>query len=188
MMPKLTDEQVEALVEKAGGHEQVLRILSGELDVETLPGGDAREPAVRILTVSAALGFEERIERGGYGWRNDNLTEERFPITEDQTGEREQKLFHFNRSLSSADAARLIREAGFEPARIGDVLAFGEAFPNIQRRHPVVGLGSAAEIDNKASVPALWFDGYRRTLDLIWLEGDWHRNYRFLGVRRHPIA
>lgn len=186
---RLTETQVLALVEKAGGYDQVLRVLSGELDLEILPGSRADEaPAPSIVAVPAALGFDERIERGGYGWRNGELTEERFPVTANQRGEREQKLFHFNRSLSSAEAARLIQEDGFEPAAIGEVLAFGEAFPNTQRRHPVVGLGSVAEIDGKASVPALWFDGYRRTLDLIWLEGDWHRNYRFLGVCRKPTC
>jgi hypothetical protein len=139
----------------------------------------------RPATVPAGLGFEERVERGHYGWRHAGLTEERFPVTPDQFGEQAQKLFHFARGISSEDAIRLIREGGFEPGRIGDILVFGENVPEAQRRHPVVGLGSVAEVDSKLSVPVLWFDGERRTLDAIWYDGDWHRNYRFLGVRRH---
>lgn len=146
---------------------------------------------LNFVTIPAGLGFEERIARGHYGWRHGDLTEERFPVTRDQPGEQAQKLFHFGRSISSEEAIRLIREDGFEPGRIGDILAFGENFPERQRRNPIVGLGSVAEVDLKLSVPALWFDGERRTLDVIWYDGDWHRNYRFLGVRlrhRQPPA
>src|SRR5690349_2384354 len=139
----------------------------------------------QVVTVPTGLSLDERIDRGHYGWRHGGVTEERFPIEQDQCGEKTQRLFHFARSLSSEDAARLIRESGFEPARIGDILAFGEKFPETQRHHPVIALGSVADVDQKLSVPALWFDGERRTLDAIWYDGDWHRNYRFLGVRRH---
>jgi hypothetical protein len=175
-----SSEQLGLLVEKAGGPAQVSRILSGELELRLAPAPGAVPPS---LEVPAGIDFETRVARGGYGWRYDALTEARFPVRDDQIGTREQKLFHFNRSVSSDDAAQLIRDAGYEPARIGEVLAFGEASPEAQVRHPVVGLGSVAEIDGKASAPTLWFDGERRTLDLLWLDGDWHRNYRFLGVR-----
>ncbi|MDG2534182.1 hypothetical protein P6144_11020 [Sphingomonas sp. HITSZ_GF] len=176
----LSSEQLGLLVEKAGGPAQVLRILSGEIEIDIRP---ARGALPGMLEVPVGIDFETRVARGGYGWRYDALTEARFPVTDAQIGAREQKLFHFNRSVSSEDAARLIREAGYEPARIGEILAFGEAAPEVQVRHPVVGLGSVAEIDGKASAPTLWFDGECRTLDLLWLDGDWHRNYRFLGVR-----
>jgi hypothetical protein len=140
----------------------------------------------QVRTVPPELSFEQRIDRGHYGWRNIELTEERFPVTPDQYGERALKLFHFARCVSSAEAVRLIRNEGFEPARAGDILVFGEHFPENQRRFPIIGLGSVAEVNLKLSVPALWFDGDRRTLDVIRYDGDWHRNYRFLGVRRIP--
>jgi hypothetical protein len=183
MTDDLTAEQIDAFVAKAGGADQVHRVLSGELDLQLLPASSGQAPEERIVTVTPALDFEERIARGRYGWRHVDLTEDLFPITDDPGGEVRQKLFHFNRSISSEEAIRLIGEDGFEPAKIGDILVFGEHFPEVQRRHPVIGLGSVADVDLKPSVPALWFDGDRRTLDLIWYDGDWHRNYRFLGVR-----
>ena len=189
----LTADQLDALIGKAGGHDQILRILAGELEIRLLPAGGDQTVAAptaidRFVTVPAGLEFEERVRRGDYGWRNGDLTERRFPVTGDQVGATEQRLFHFARSISSQEAIWRIRQEGFEPARIGDILAFGEAFPREQLRYPVIGLGSVVEIDLKLSVPALWFDGDRRTLDLIWYDGDWHRNYRFLGVRRRPVA
>lgn len=176
----LSTDELDALVEKAGGSDQVLRILSGDVELQLL----AAAPAERFVTVPAGLEFDERVRRGDYGWRNGDLTEGRLPVGEDQLGTFEQRLFHFNRSLSSDQAIHEIGEAGYHPGRIGDILVFGERFPDEQRRHPVIGLGSVVAIEGIASVPALWFDGDRRTLDLIWYDGDWHRNYRFLGVRR----
>jgi len=176
----LTDAQVDALVDKLGGPEQIRRILSGEIGLHLLPPA----PAERVVTVPGHLSFGERVRRGAYGWHNANLTEARFPVTADQAGATEQRLFHFDPGRSSEATLREIRAVGYEPGRIGDLLAFGEHFPDEQRRYPVIGLGSVVPIDDSLNVPALWFDGDRRTLDLIFYDGDWHRNYRFLGVRR----
>ena len=170
----------------SNANEPVLSAAGGEMvEFKTADSSAAAAtPLQQARTVSPELAFEERVERGHYGWRNSDLTEERFPVTSDQCGERALRLFHFARSVSSDEAIRLIRKAGFEPARTGDILVFGEHFPDSQRRFPIIGLGSVAEVDLKLSVPALWFDGERRTLDVISYDGDWHRNYRFLGVRR----
>ena len=177
----LTAEQLDTLIAKLGGQDKALQLVAGELDVQLLTAGST--DVERFATVPAGVAFEERVARGHYGWRNDKLTEEAFPVTQDQFGDLELKLFHFNRSLSSDQAIQEIRDSGYKPAETGDLLAFGEAFPDVQRRHPVIGLGRVVDIDGSLSVPALWFDGDRRTLDLIWFDGDWHRNYRFLGVR-----
>jgi len=183
----LTTDQLGTLIERAGGCEQVRRILSGEFEVQLVATEGVivqPPPAERFVTIPAGVEFETRVARGRYGWRHSDLTEAQFPVTADQCGDLHFRRFHFARSISSVEAIQSIREAGFEPAKIGHVLAFGEESPGEQRRYPVIGLGSQAEVDQKVSVPALWFDGERRTLDLIWFEGDWHRNYRFLGVRR----
>lgn len=179
MIDTLTAPQIDTLIEKLGGSDSALGILSGRLAICVLPVGSTGS----TLTVPDDLDFEQRIERGAFGWRHESLSEERFPVIGDQIGERDLKLFHFARNIPSEEAERLIRETGYQPAGIGAILAFGAAFPDTQVRHPVVGLGSAAEVDGKGSVPTLWFDGERRTIDLVWLDGDWHRNYRFLGVR-----
>lgn len=176
----LSETHVDALIGKLGGPDQVLRILSGEIGLQLLPPA----PGERFVTVPGGMSFDERVQRGHYGWRNAKLTDAGFPVTADQTGPTEQRLFHFDPGRSSEATIREIRAAGYEPGRIGDLLTFGELFPDEQRRHPVIALGSVTMIDGSLSVPALWFDGDRRTLDLIWYDGDWHRNYRFLGVRR----
>src|SRR5687767_9306670 len=117
----LTADQLEMLIEKAGGCEQVRRIISGELEVQFVA---VPTPIERFVSVPAGDAFEARVARGKYGWRNTDLTEERFPVSADQCGELEWRCFHFARSISSEEAIRLIQEAGFEPARTGQILAF----------------------------------------------------------------
>lgn len=138
----------------------------------------------QILTVNPDLGFEERIKCGNYGWHNSDLTEKEFPVTEDQLGDWEWKIFHFDHDISSEDAIRLIQEDGFEPAQIGHILSFGETNPEEQRKHPIIGLGSVAKVGLHRFVPVLWLDVGQRGLSLDWFDDDWYRRCRFLGVRR----
>lgn len=149
----------------------------------------ANEPETdQFLTVEADLAFEDRITRGQYGWRNNDLTEKRFPVTAEQVGDWEWKLFHFDRDISSEEAIRLIKEDGFEPGQIGHILAFGEKYPEEQRKYPIIGLGSVARVSLGRNVPALWDDFDRRGLYLYWFVDDWGRYCRFLGVRRRSVA
>lgn len=180
MTAVLTPEQLQALVIKVGGADQALRVVSGEVDLALSP----TTALIDHIAVPSDATYEQRIAAGNFGWRHEGLTEKQFPVTPEQAGSYDLKRFHFNRSISSVHAIAEIREAGYEPAETGHIMAFGAASPDEQRRHPVIGLGSVQMVDGSLSVPALWFDGDRRTLDLIWYDGDWHRNYRFLGVRR----
>lgn len=188
----LTAGELNALVKKAGGDEKVRKILSGELKIQLL--STTAEAVVvptdvdQFMTVNPDLAFAERIKRGNYGWTNSDLTEKKFPVTEDQYGEWEWKLFHFNRSISSEDAIRLIQEDGFEPAQTGHILTFGEINPEEQRKYPIIGLGSVAVVDLDRHVPVLWDGVGGRRLDLYWFDDVWNDRCRFLGVRRRSVA
>ena len=188
----LTHGETNALVKLAGGEDKVRKILAGELKIQLL--STTAEAVVvptdvdQFMTVDPDLAFEDRIKRGNYGWRNSDLTEKKFPVTADQVGEWEWKLFHFNRSISSEEAIRLIQEDGFEPAQIGHILTFGEINPEEQRKYPIIGLGSVARVDLHRHVPALWRGRDGRKLDLAWFGGGWGDYWRFLGVRRRSVA
>lgn len=187
----LTAGELNALVKKAGGEDKVRKVLSGELRIQLVSATTETivlVPADQFLTVLPGLSFAERIKRGDYGWANSDLTEKKFPITADQVGEWEWKLFHFNRSISSEEAIRLIQEDGFEAGQIGHILTFGEIFPEEQRKCPIIGLGSVAKTFLFRIVPGLWHDDGWRKLNLDWSDVDWHGLYRFLGVRRRSVA
>lgn len=140
----------------------------------------------QFITVKPDLAFKVRIERGKYsGTSYHLLMEKKFPVTANQVGEWEWKLFHFNLNISSWDAIRLMRDEGFEPGAIGHILAFGEASLEGQRKYyPIIGLGSIARIYFLLRVPELWFNLDLRHLKFASYRDRWRPNCRFLGVRR----
>ena len=188
----LTHGETNALVKLAGGEDKVRKILAGELKIQLL--STTAEAVVvptdveQFMTIEPDLAFEDRITRGNYGWRNSDLTEKKFLVTADQVGEWEWKLFHFNRSISSEEAIRLMKEDGYDAGQIGHILTFGEINPEEQRKYPIIGLGSVAEVGLSRGVPGLWSGGVRRRLGLGWFDGDWDDRCRFLGVRRSSVA
>jgi len=191
----LTIGQLNSLVEMVGGCDRVLQILSGDLEIRFLSTMGNQTTAIsvetdQLLTIEAGLMFEERITRGQYSWRNSDLREEWFPVTADQVGKWEWRLFHFNFNckIPSRKASFLIKENAFELGQIGHILAFGEKYPEEQRKFPIIGLGSVAGFDVDHYVPALGIFGAERTLNLGWFEGGWSNGHRFLGVRRHVVA
>lgn len=185
----LTHGETNALVKLAGGEDKVRKILSGELKIQLL-STTAEAIAVptdveQFMTVNPDLAFAERITRGNYGWTNSDLTEKKFPVTEDQHGEWEWKLFHFGRDISSEEAIRLMKEDCYDAGQIGHILTFGEKYPEEQRKFPIIGLGSVAKVCLYRLVPGLWRDGGGRALYLCLFGGDWDDDdFRFLGVRR----
>ena len=127
------------------------------------------------------------IAAGRYDWKNDDITAKRFPITGVDQVEFEGKLFHFNRDISSDDAERQIKADDpanpWDPSKIEHLLSFGEKFPEEQRKYPIVGLGSVAEVSGDHRVPCLVGSDSERGINLRWRVGDWGARCRFLAVR-----
>jgi len=137
------------------------------------------------LTIDYSLSLEQMITTALYDWKNDNITAERFPIEETDTAEYEARYFHFNNcGISSENAIKEIEQAGWLPAKIEHVLAYGKTFPEEQLRFPIVGLGSVAEVGGNHRVPYLYRIGFKRHLALSWFGFGWCADYRFLAVRK----
>jgi hypothetical protein len=141
--------------------------------------------------------LEEMIVAGRYDWKNNDITAKRFQITGVGQLEFEGKLFRFNRDISSDNAERLIKaDDPVNPWNLGKIehlLSFGEKFPEEQRKYPIVGLGSVAEVRGCRRVPYLRrLDSKRdlhrldskRDLGLGWRDDDWGALSRFLAVRK----
>ena len=140
------------------------------------------------LTVDYSRTVEQMIAGGNYGWKNSDITEKNFPLPTKLLGKKitaSTKLFHFERSISSEDAISEMNKAGFRPATLAELLALGEAHPELQKEFPIVALGSVWR-DERGDrlVPVLYFDDDGRELGLNWLGFDWDDNYRFFGVRK----
>lgn len=145
-----------------------------------------------ILTVKPNLTLAKRITNGNYDWKNDSINESNFshdPIT---IGEWEFRLIHPNKSISSEDAVieceKPDEKGLWEAGKLEHLLAFGEAFPEEQKKFPIVALGSVCRLGGRRHVPGLWCGGGGRRLPLDIWNGDWNSDYRFLSVRKIYVS
>jgi len=150
-------------------------------------------PELIILALDYGRKLEDLIKAGNYDWFNDDITAKRFPINGTGIEEFEFDLFHPNRSISSESAIEEMKksddpERPWMPAEIGHLLVFGEAFPELQRKFPIIALGSVAKVGGNRRVPCLDRVGSERNLDLHWFGLGWGAGYRFLRVRRVSAA
>ncbi len=179
----LTIGQVNALVKRVGGAEKVLAILSGRLKFELVsiaPKEVVASATENTLTVKATT-VGQAIAAGKYDSVNSDITESRFPITADQLGEWEWKLFE---GSDSAAIISKMKAEGWEPAQTGHLLAFGEKYPDAQHKNSVIALGSVAELDGGRRVPELCSGLVERSLNLHWFDSSWSSYNRFLAVRK----
>lgn len=141
-----------------------------------------------VITIDHGMSLDDMIAAGKYDWHNRNITDAKFLFEGTGIVRFEPKVFHFNRFITSQDAIRAIKAADrqnpWEPAKIEHLLAFGATHPEEQRGGPVIGLGSVAGVDGDRHVPFLDRNDARRGLDLIWWDGGWDGDYRFLAVRK----
>ena len=144
------------------------------------------------LSIDYSQSLEQMIAAGHYDWVNSDITPKRFKLEGKGVIEFETRVIHFNRSISSEDAIEAIKhintENPLEPAKIEHLLAFGAKYPEEQRKYPIIGLGSVAEVDGDRYVPCLGQGGAGRGLSLYWWDGDWDGGCRFLAVRKLSSA
>lgn len=175
-------------VTKLGGNEEIMYAkMKDESFVEAtakliMAGANGVKNVLRIL---ANLPLADRIARGKYDWTNPDITEVHFPTSVPTDYDAEYKLFHFDRGISSEDAIREMEREGFRPGTLAELLALGEAQPELQKQFPVIALSSVwRDSDGDRRVPGLRWGGGRRELRLFWFEFDWDADCRFLAVRK----
>lgn len=138
--------------------------------------------------IDYGLTFDQRVNAGNYDFKHDGITSERFPIIGEGQAEFEDTLLHFDKDISSEDALAEIAKVDLEnpwlPAKAENTLAYGAKNPEEQRKYPIIGLGSVAEVDGDRRVLGLDAGGSKRSLYLYWFGSVWDAYCRFLAVRR----
>lgn len=208
-MKEMTQEQLKQAIayllttvnaKKVNGERAQVAIKDPELATrfeEFLDGYEVRQPALpaftlepgdRPFTVDYDLSFDAMIAACRCDWVNSDLTEQRFPIKGKGKVDFESALFGFDHSISSNDAIAIIRSADkarpWEPAETEHLLAFGAAYPDEQRKYPIVALGSVGEVSGCCCVPYLSGSGSGRSLGLRRFDYGWDSRCRFLAVRK----
>lgn len=141
------------------------------------------------VVIDRSRSFLDRIKAGNYGWVNPDITADNFTI--EILNERVEKdLVLFNpfvdgecSSISSEDAVKEMDKQGLRLATAEEIFAFGEKFPDKQRKYGIVALGSVwCGPDGYRRVLVLDRDGSNRELYLRDWGGDWSSGCRFLAV------
>ena len=140
------------------------------------------------LIVNYDLSHDDMIVAGHCRWKNPNITADRFPIKGKGKVEFESTLFNFGNSISANDVIAIIRstdkENPWEEGKLEHLLAFGAAYPEVQRKFPIIALGSVGRVSGGLLVPYLDGGGAGRDLHVNWFDDAWNSHYRFLAVRK----
>jgi hypothetical protein len=139
---------------------------------------------ISVPVTQVIRSFKDMIEKGNYDWVSPDIREEFFPIPKDLMLGAEQKLFHFNRVISSGDAFKEMEKEGFHPATIWDLLDFGAKNPEEQRKFRIAALGSIVEFPGSRLVIYLSGSTSHRHIKLRLFGNDWDNNSRFLAIRK----
>ena len=177
---------VMAILKKGGTYEQIHALTrpEGAALLERMAEavvGVAKTVADSFYTLSLA----DQIKAGHYNWFNSDITAEHFPRPNRGASLEKLKVFHFNRSVSSDEAIRLMAAEGYEPVNIAELLNYGAKNPDEQRQYPIIALGSLwAPWGGPRYVAYLDEYAGRRGLDLGYFDDDWSDHCRFLAASK----
>lgn len=117
---------------------------------------------------------------GKYDYVNSDIN--KFPYEETDTGEIE--IINFGKSISSEDAIKELDKKGYRPATATELLLLGAQHPDLQRKDPIVALGTMQPVDDRR---VAYLDGYStdRFLLVSWFVLDWFEHYVFAAVRKY---
>ena len=83
--------------------------------------------------------------------------------------------------ISTEDAVKELKQMGYRPANLFELLAFGAEYPDEQRQYGIVALGSSC--GTILSFPVLYGSAQERGMSLHWSGGTWSSGWRFAAVR-----
>lgn len=140
--------------------------------------------AVFIVTVDHGQSLEEMIAAGYYDEVDSAVQTVSFPIKRKSRKRVEITLIQFDHHYAGVEAWALMEARGYRPAFIEDLLALGKEYPRLQRKSPIVALGSGRIIQGRRRSVCLGGSESTRTLQLVAIYRRWSIYYRFAFIRK----
>jgi len=144
-----------------------------------------KNPSDSLIVVDYGQNLAAMIKVNQFDWFDTQLINAAsFPMPSQKVGQKETlaiKLFDFSGSLTVEAAIAKIIKAGYRPATIFELLAFGTYYPELQKQFPIIALGSPWQ--SYGGFPYLSFNMGRRTIDLAWNQYELGADFRFLAVQ-----
>jgi hypothetical protein len=175
----VTDEEIHGLVTEKGD------ALIGKIADTIAEFVKEAKNIFHLIIGSKNRTTEEMVEAGKYDWANDDVNSKNFPMRPRPAGKRVIELIEFDHDVSSEEALEEARKQGLEQPDYEDALDFGEQFPEIQRKRPIVFLHKPwQDPDGNLRVLVLSGDSSLRELRLAWFDHGWDRRCVFAFVRK----
>lgn len=150
---------------------------------------DGSEPTgdTYMVTIDYDMPLADMIEVGSYDWVNDDITAKPFPPNKRESCKVELYVLHFGRDMTTKEVLAELDKRDLRFAELPELLALGAAHPDLQRKFPLVALGSEwRRRDGDVGVPSLCGYGDVRRLFLYWSgpQDGWDDLCRFVAVRK----
>ncbi|MDD9951840.1 MAG: hypothetical protein OXT67_09770 [Zetaproteobacteria bacterium] len=131
--------------------------------------------------------FKMLRDAGGYDWTSDLVKDKQahhWAIAQSDCQERELVLVHLDRTASSEDVLRYMRQHDLKRPTVADGLAFGAQHGHLQCQFPIVVLSEQMPVfDGRQRLLALNRYGDCRGLYVSYFDDNWRRYYRFLACK-----
>ena len=139
---------------------------------------------VFTVTVDDGQPLEEMIAAGGYDEVDPVVLSVSFPIKRRCRKLVEITLIQFERAYASWELIALMEARGYRPAFIEELLALGKEQPDLQRRIPIVALGSGRIIQGRRRAVCLGGSASIRHVQLAVIYRKWSMYHRFAFIRK----
>lgn len=171
-----SNQDIKALTERKGFLAEVLGVLEGRSQILVI------DP--QRISVDYSMSLKEMAEAGCYDWVSPEISANYFPINKGKEVNLEVKLFHFGRATYFQEVVKSIMDAGWFPAKIEHLLAWGAKNPEEQRKYSITALGSVVIVNVDHCIQSLWENSQQdRMLTISSRDGGWDFEHRFLAYR-----
>lgn len=138
------------------------------------------------VVVDYGKSVEEMVEFGRYDWSHRGITSKHFPTKWIGKTEIAVELVRINGCCANENSAlELFNSNGYRQTNLHELLAFGEKYPDIQRKISIIALISVRRfLRNRLGALCLDTRGSKRILDLRSLGSNWITIASFAVVRK----
>jgi len=140
------------------------------------------------ITIDYSRTLTKMIEAGKYYQVDEDFTPDNFPAKRRSGVEKiEVVLVHLGYMATTHKVLTELDRHGFRPATLPELLSLGAAKPGLQRKFPIMALGSVWQDPcGDKCAPILYLEGSERYL-CLWVNRSgrrWVPEVRFLAVRK----
>ncbi len=135
------------------------------------------------LAVNYSASLSEMVEAGAFDEVSKDIVPRNFYLQSAGRCTVNVTLVQFTGAMSPLEIVERMKTEGQRPATIEELLALGQEKPDLQRKIPIVALGSSRIYKDSRWFPCLGGNQAKRTLSLVVMYRRWSVYYRFAFVR-----